>query len=193
MELAIEKTDAAFDRTAPLFEKCFFLCRILKFPASLGRGSDRDAFLGKLSAAFVVWPVRVVSEEPALEFSLQESVKALDVVAIARDLKREGDAPTRSEDQVLSNPMEPAFQGCAVTRPGKAGEPLLLSRPDWPADIDRMGVDDEKGGSSSSSIMQKTEVSFRRSGVRRARRSAQFCLESRRGKSETMTGCLFSH
>jgi four helix bundle protein len=56
-----------------------------------------------------------------------------------------------------------------------------------------MGVDDEEGGASGSSIVENTEVSVRKSGERCARRSAQFCLEGRRGKSESITGCLFIH
>ncbi len=193
IELAIEQADAPFDRSTPLLEEGFFLGRVLKLPALFGGGGDRDALLFQLRAAGIGRPIRIITEEPTLEIRLQERVKALNVVAVAGKLESESDTASRRKDQMLSNTVEPALQRCAVTGPGKAGEPLLPSRPDRAADIDRMGVDDEKGGVSSSSILQKTDVSFFMRGVSRARRSAQFCLESRRGNRESMTGCLFSH
>ena len=127
------------------------------------------------------------------EVRFEKSVKAIDIMAVACNLETESNASLGSKDQMLADAVKPEFQRGAVSFPGESTESFLFSGPNGTADIDGVGINNEKGGASSPSIA--TKVFERRSikGVNRARRSAQLGRLKRRGNNCFMVGLVSSH
>ena len=143
-------------------------------PVAARVGSNGDFFLSELRAFLGLGPVSIVSKKMALKVSLEQSIKAIDIVAVASNLYRKGNPSFRSENQMLTNTVKPTFQRGAVSRSGKSSEPLFFACSNGAADIDGMGINDEKGGLSSPSISTNAFERRSMSGVRMARRSANW-------------------
>jgi hypothetical protein len=188
VELPAEESDPTFHSSAPALQQCLILHTILYRPIGARGCCHRYALTFELRSLLRVRPIGVVPEEMSREGGLQECVQTLNVVPVAGDLLNECDVTTRGEDQMLTGTAEPALQRGAVSNLTEATQALLLSLADRSTDIDRMGVDYEKGGLPSPSSSQNTFDSCFISGVRIARRSAQFCRVSRRGNKRRMTG-----
>ena len=194
VKLFIEQADAPLDSTAPCLEKLFLLRRVDGLlPVAACRRDDLDALLEQGFALLGIRPIAVVRQKTTGERRREERIQPLRVVAVARHLKNEGDTASGCEGQVLSNSVKPPLQRGAVAATGQAGEAFLLAGTDRPADIDRMRVEDGKGGDSSPARVQKAELSRSISGVNNARRSAQFGRDKRRGNNPHITGLLSNH
>jgi len=189
VELFVEQPDAPLDSATPFVEKFLLLRRVDGLlPVAACRRDNLDAILEQGLALLGIRPIAVVRQKAAGERRREERIQPLRVVAVAGNLKNEGDAAPGREDQVLTNPVKPTLQRRAITSTGQAVQALLLACTDRAADIDRMGVDDEKGGASSPSRVQKAELSRSIRGVNKARRSAQFGRDKRRGNNSHITG-----
>lgn len=183
MELTIKEPDSSFNLATPFYQEGFFLRRILDIPIGARRRSYRDAFPGQPLAFFFLGPIRIVPQEMASEGRFQQSIKALDIVAIAADLQNKRDAAVGSEHEVLSNAVELSIERGAIPMVRQPAQAFFFGRSYRTAHVNRMGVDDEKGGGSSLSSEIKAWQSDCINGVKRARRSAQFWRVRRRGKS----------
>lgn len=117
----------------------------------------------------------------SLKSCLEQSIKTVDIVAVACDLDHKSDAPFGSKDQMLADTVKPAFQRGAVPFSGESAEPLLFACSNEAADIDGMGVKNEKGGLSSPSMPAKIFERRSINGVRMARRSAPLGRLKQRG------------
>jgi len=159
-------------------------------------GNDGYAMLLKCHPLVLFRPVPIVREKAAAKGGLEKGIQTLNVMAIAFKLEYEGDTTVRSKHQVLPKADKPAFQGGTVSFLRHAVESDLLPLAYRTADIHRMGVYDEKGGSSSSSspaISTNAPARRSRSGVRSVLRSAQFWRESLLGKKSRMTWLCANH
>ena len=186
MKLTVKETYPSLHLSPPLPEKRLFFRRILHLPVRSRRGGHGDTLFRKLLPLLGPRPVGVVSEEMSPEDRFQQAIQSLTVVTVSRHLKNESDAAARREYEMFPNPVKPAFQGSAVSAPNKSGQTLLLPGSHRTTDIYGVGVDNEKGGSPSPSSVQNARERCCISGVRIARRSAQFWRERRRGKSDRM-------
>lgn len=166
---------------------------ILHLPVGAGRRRHRHPLLGQLRPFAGLGPVGIVAQEMSLKRGLQQGVKSLDVVTVARKLLDKGDIAARGECQVLAYALKPAFERGAIAASDQAAEALLAAGFYGTTDVDGMRIDDEKGGVSSPSKAQKAWVSCCIRGVNSARRSAQLGRERRRGKSVRMTGLDSNH
>jgi len=165
------------------------------FLVAAGAGNDGYAMLLKCNSLILLRPVPVVSKKAAAKGGLEKGIQPLNVMTIALKLEHESNATVRSEHQVFPKADKPAFQGGTVSFFRHAVEPDLLPLAYRTADIHRMGVYDEKGGSSSSSpaISANAPAKRSRSGVRSVLRSAQFCRDSLLGKKSHMTWLCSNH
>lgn len=136
--------------------------------------------------------IGAVTQERALESRVQQRIQAIDIVLVARHVLHIGHKTLRRNDQVFTHAVEIAVLGCAVPCARQAAEAFLARRPHQRADVDGMGVDDEKGGWPSPPNAQNACVSRWSSGVSRARRSANFCREGKWGKSARMVALTAS-
>ena len=193
MKLYIKETDAPFYRTAPGIQEFLFFRRIFNVPVAARVSSNSDSFFGKLGAFLGLRPIGIISEKIPLKGSLEQAIKSIDVMTVSSNLKVKGNASLGSENQMLADAMKPAFQRGAVSFSCEPAESFLFACPNGAADIDGMGIDDEKGGFPSPSISTKVCESRWMSGVRRTRRSAQFGRLKRRGNNWRMVGLLESH
>ena len=194
VKLNVEKPDAALDAPPALLEELLGSGRVLELPVGAALGHDRDALGFELLPHGLPGPISVVSEELALKGGFQERIKPLAVVALAGDLLQEGEASLRCENQVLPHPMKIALEGSTVAGPGQATQAaVFLTGTDGPADVYRVGVDNEKGGAPSPASSQKAPQSRCMRGARSALRSAKLGLESRRGNSFWMIRLVESH
>jgi len=169
---------------------------VLELLVAAGAGNDGYAMLLKYNSLILLRPVPVVCEKAAAKGGLEKGIQPLNVMTIALKLEHESDATVRSEHQMLPKADKPAFQGGTVSFLRHAVEPDLLPLAYRTADIHRMGVYDEKGGSSSRSspaISANAPAKRSRSGVRSVLRSAQFCRESLLGKKSHMTWLCSNH
>jgi hypothetical protein len=189
VELGIEESDPTLDLSAPTPQQFPVSCGVLDLPVRARGCRDRDPLFLELHSLALPRPEGVVTQEMTHEVRLEKCIEPLHVVSVSWDLLDEGDSSARSEDEMLADAVEPALQRGAVAVLGESVEAFFLARPDRTADVDRMGVDDEKGGAPSPPNSQKAWESFFMSGVSRARRSAQLGRESRRGKRRCRTGC----
>ena len=162
-------------------------------PIAAGIRRNRNLLLGELGALLGFRPISIVSEKMPLKGGLEESIKAVDIMAVTRDLNHKNNAPFGGEDQMLTDAVVPAFQRGAVPFSGESSKPLFLACSNGTADIHGMGVHDEKGGCPSPSISTKAFERRSISGVRSARRSAQLGRLKRRGNNCVMVGLLSSH
>ena len=152
-------------------------------PVAARVGRDRNLFLGKLGAFLGLRPVSIVSKEMSLKGCFEQSIKAVDIMAIARNLDPKSNASFGSENQMLADAVKPEFQRGAVPFSGESAESFLFAGSNGAADIDRMGINDEKGGCPSPSLSTKAFERRSMSGVRIARRSAQLGRLKRRGNN----------
>ena len=146
-------------------------------------GRDRNFFFGEAGTFLGLGPISIVSEEMSLKVGLEKRIKTVDIMAIARDLDHKGNESFRSEDQMLPNAVVPAFQRGAVSFSGESSDSPFFACSNGAADIDGMGVNNEKGGLSSPSMPEKVFDRRSMSGVRMARRSAQLGRLRRRGNN----------
>lgn len=151
VELGTEETDASFYGTAPRVKQRLFFGRIPDIPVTSCGGGDGDVFLGQLGTLLCFRPVRVVSEEMTFKGGFEQSVKAVDVMAVSGDLNNTGDATLRGKKQVLTNTVKPALQRGTVAVFSETAEPFLFAGAYGPANVYGMGVNDEKGGFPSPS------------------------------------------
>lgn len=183
MELCIEKADAPFDTAAPSIQEFLFFGRIFNMPVAARVCGNGDPFAGELGTFLRLGPIGIVSEKMPLEGGLQKSVEAVDIVAVACDLEHKNNAAFGTENEVLADPVKPAFQRGTVTFSGESAEPFLFACPYGSADIDGMRIDDGKGGFASPSISRKAPERRWIKGVKSARRSAQLGRLRRRGNN----------
>lgn len=135
---------------------------------------DADPLGLELGGFFLIGLIGTIAQERTLEGRFQESVEAVDIVPVAGDGELEGNASFGGEDQVFADAVEVCFQRGAVACSGQAAETLAGLGANELADVDRVGVDDEKGGWPSPPNAQKAWHNCCMSGVSRARRSANF-------------------
>lgn len=151
VKLGTKETDTPFHGTAPCVKQRLFFGRILNIPVTSCVGGDGDVFLGQPRTLFCFRPVSVVSEKMTFEGGFKQSVKAVDVMTISRDLDNAGDATLRGKKQVLTDTVKPAFQRGTVAPFGETAEAFLFACTYGPANVYGMGVNDEKRGFSSPS------------------------------------------
>jgi hypothetical protein len=65
-----------------------------------------------------------------------------------------GDETAGSENEVFFHSVKPAIQGGAIAFFRQPAETVFFTGPDQPADIDGMGVNNEKGEACSPRIVQ---------------------------------------
>ena len=161
-------------------------------PIAARVSGNRNFFFGKLGTFFLFRPISIVSKKMSLESGLEQSIQAVDIMAIARDLDYKGNKSFRGEDQMLANAVIPAFQRGTVSFSGESSDSLFFACSNGATDIDGMGVNNEKGGLSSPSMPEKVFDRRSMSGVRMARRSAQLGRLRRRGNNCRMVGFVSS-
>ena len=192
MKLNVEQRDAPFDVGTLAVEFLAEAGGVLKFEAFARFRRHADSVADQLGIHVFPGPVGVVADKVTAERGVQQRVKTLDVVAVAGNLDQHRNPPFRRDDQMLAHAVEAIAQRFAVAVLGQAAEPFFLSGPGLSADVDRMGIDDEKGGSASPFFAHSAPQSFSMSGVRMARRSAKFGRDNRRGNALVMTGLAVS-
>ena len=188
MKLMIQQRNSSLHGRPPLLQQPLLGSRILLLPVGAVGRRHRDPLGGELGTSGLVRPVGVVAQQSSAEGGLHQSVKSLDVVTMTGKLQDQGDVSLRGEDQMLAYALIPAFYRGAPAALDQAVQTNLLPGPDGSANIDGMGVYDEKGGVPSPSREQRAPESRSMRGVSSARRSAQLGRERRRGKSWSMTG-----
>lgn len=124
-------------------------------PVAASIRGDGDSLCGKFVALVGLGPVSIVAEKMSLKIGFEQSIKAVDIVAVTGDLEDKRDAAFGREDQMLADAVKPTLQRGAVPFSGESSQPFLFACPDGPADIDGMGIDDGKGGLASPSISRK--------------------------------------
>ena len=132
-------------------------------------GQDADIVSRQLLFLLRVGLVGAIAQEGALERSAEEGVEAVDVVAVAGDGEEVGETALRREDQMLAHPMKVGLQRRAIAGGGQAAEALALAGAHDSADLDRMGVHNEKGGWPSARVHKAAQRRWM-SGVRSVRR-----------------------
>lgn len=152
-----------------------------------GRG-DADAFVQQQLTRLRVGPVCVIAYEVAGEGRFQQTVEALDIVAVSRSLVEVSYKAFRSNDEMLSYSVEPSFKRVAAARGGKASQADLVGLSHRPADVYRMRIDYKKGAGEPDAREARAPESFLRMGVSKARLSAKLGLERRLGKRALMVG-----
>jgi len=152
-------------------------------PITARVGCNGDLLLGQSETFLRLGPISIVSQKMSLKGCLQEGIKSVDVMAVARDLDCKINTAFGREDEMLTDTVKPAFQRGAVTCAGKPPKPLLFACSYRPANIYGMRVNDEKGGLVSPSISTKVFERHCIKGVRSARRSAQLGRLRRRGNN----------
>ena len=183
IKLCVEKADASFDTATPSIQEFLFSGRIFNMPIAACVRRDRDFFLGKLGTFLGFRPISIVSEKVSFKISFEKSIKAVDIMAVAGELDYKRNASFGSKNQMLANAVKPAFQRGAVSFSGESAESFLFAGSNGTADIDGMGINDEKGGCPSPSVSTKDFERRSMSGVRIARRSAQLGRLKRRGNN----------
>ena len=194
VELSAECGDIAFDFEAVASDKLGGLWRERRAGVLASRGDDCNAAFAQGSALLLVGCVRIVGDQQAFEIGFEKSVKPADIVAFAGDLTHVGNQAMRGVNQMFAHAAEPAASaGATADFPEPAQTAVACLGAGSSADVNRVGVDDEKGGWPSPARVHSAPQSFCSSGVSSTRRSAKFCRESWRGKSALMVGCARSH
>ena len=105
-----------------------------------------DAAREKFVAFLRLGRVRVIVVKHASKRGLQQRVGALNVVPVSGDVQGTGQHSAWRENEMFANAVVVLVGRCAIAMLGQAAQALFFARTLWAADIDRMGVDDEKGG-----------------------------------------------
>ncbi len=156
IKLRIKEADAPFDTAAPSIQELLFFGRIFNMPVAASISRNSDSLGGKLVALLCLGPIGIVSKKVSLKGGLQKSIKDVDIVAVAGNLDHKNNAAFGTKNEVLADPVKPAFQRGTVTFAGESAEPFLFACPDGSADIDGMRIDDgKKRGVASPSISRK--------------------------------------
>ena len=112
----------------------------------LWNGADANA-LGQQFIAFAGFgSVGVVSIEHSDECRLEECVGAVNVVPVSGKMNDTGEHSTGREDEMFTNAVEVLVERSAIAVLRQTVQALFVSGALRTADIDRMGIDDEKGG-----------------------------------------------
>ncbi len=196
VELCHEQADEALDVWPVLFEERGVLRVVPELLIAARTGNDRYAMVFEFEALFAIWPIPMVGQQAATKGGLQKGIQSMHVMAIARHLKHESQAAVGSEDQMLAHPHKPTVQRAAIPLLRHAVKAFPASLSDGAADVDRVRVYDEKGGSSSSSspaIVAKTPARRSTNGPSSVRRSTQFWRDKRLGKNSRMTWLFSNH
>ena len=152
VKLGIEKRDEAFHDSA-VFSKVFVQrgCK-RKFGILFWHGADVDAVCTKLVAFVRSGPIRIVCVESAGEGRHQKRVGAVDIVLLAGQLDRAHQHSTGCEHEMFAHAVKILVQGRTVAVLGQAVQAYFVARSHGAADMDRMRVDDAKGGRLSPVI-----------------------------------------
>ena len=194
MEVLVEEAELAVEQMAIGVNPGRHLERILEVPAGVGADQDLQPLLGQLLSRGGGGLIGRIPQEESAEGGLEQGIEALDIMAVAGQLEDEGNPAAGGEEDMLADATKPAAQGRTAAdggQPAEAARGVGLAR--RPADVYGMGIDDEKGGGPPSRAVEKKLERRSNSGWSRARRSAKFWRESRRGKRAVMVGLVASH
>jgi len=194
VKLLVEQADQAIQVLAISMDHLGDIRRMHKMGASSSGRRDRDATLFEEGAHFAMGPEGVVRQQVALKRGFQEGVKAIDIVAVSGQLQDEVKQAVRGGDQVFPDSTIAARKCTAVAllRQAAQADFAVSPRPNGPTDVYGMRIDGEKGGWPSPANAQSAPQSRSISGVSKARRSAKFGRESRRGKRDFIVPLVFS-
>lgn len=193
MKLGVEKSDPSFHAFAVDANEALEFGGIMHCPLRFGSRGDGNAVCFEFLPHVGARPIRIVSDQVTAKLRAQQTVQTLDVVPVAWHMRQERHAASRCKNQMLPHAVIVAIQRGTVAVADQAAHALFAARSHGPANIYRMGVDNIKRGRPSPANSQSAWHSCCSKGVSRARRSAKFCRDKRRGKSSRMVGFHSSH
>ena len=160
MELLVIQRDEPFDHAAPFAQVFVQTRRQWQHSIFLGHRADMDAAREKFVAFLGLGCVCVIGVKHAGKRGLQQHVGALNVVPVSGDVKGTGQHSAGPENEMFANAVVVLVKRCAIAMLGQAAQALFIARALRAADIDRMGVDDEKGGWPSPANWRKASDSL---------------------------------